>query len=379
MPAHVGPAARGMELLWRHRLDRPPGRGGLKIGLDHAERTIAWTGGWEPEPRVQLVDVNDGRVLHREPCAALGFEAGGSSIFVLDRGGRPPAAHADPRPVRLLAFDRRGDAIEVVEREWPGRCPFDGVSRDGAKYLIAESPALAAALPPADTRAGPTDPWWLVLRAWPGGEELARWDGRGWQPEWTTETVWRFASTDRRPHGEVEIVAMDGSWHRTVRVPPTLWGLNPVGPGVMRLGSNGVRLCSLYGPEFTVVPPTSRRIPHRDIAVVGDEVCVVLAGRPRCFRVDFAAGRVVQAPADALWLARGAERLWGSALFHPTRPLLVVRRRHGHHVTTTNGEPVCQVPDGRTPVAWISVDDSLIMLGGGSGDPAIERWLLPAN
>jgi hypothetical protein len=313
------------------------------------ERTIAWWGEWEPGPFVQVVDVATGRELHREICAALNVWAAGSGFFTLDQGWRRGGQRLD---MRLVAMLRDGDRVDVRSSE------------------VAESTSLLGVAPAGDRIAlfagGRTE-----LLTWPDRRVEMAWQGYSAGVDWEAGYRWALSSDGRL----LQLAALDGSWTRSLQVARRWYAVSSVGDGVLRAGSHGVRLFRPRGPVVTVLPPTSRTLWDVSVAGGGRSVRMVLGGKVRVFRVDLDEGRVLEAPADALHLARSPRYLPWHPVWHPTSDLVALIRRWPRTAVWSAGSGfACRLPDGSLPHAWLPARDALLASRWDGAATHLELW-----
>jgi hypothetical protein len=313
------------------------------------ERTIAWWGEWEPGPFVQVVDVASGRELHREVCAALNVWAAGSGFFTLDQGWRPGGRRLG---IRLVAMVRDGDRVDVSSSEVAGRTSLLGVAPTGDRLALF-----------TDGRS--------ELVTWPDRRLQMAWQGYSAGVDWDAGCVWALPSGGRR----LQLAALDGSWTHELPVARSRHTVRSVGDGVLRTGFHGVRLFRPRGPVVTVLPPTSRTLWDVSVAGGGRSVRMVLGGKVRVFRVDLDEGRVLEAPADTLHLARSPRYLPWHPVWHPTSDLVaLIRRWPRTAVWSATGGFVCRLPDGAIPHAWLADGARLLVSRAHGGTGHLELW-----
>jgi hypothetical protein len=356
-----------MDLVWSRALKARWAADRIRFAV--GEGTIGWWAWEPPPPRVVIIDGLTGVELHREVCAPLKLFPRATGFLTLDvgwRSGDGPAVA--PQLVAFMCVDGRVEVERLPVR--------DGTSLVGAEprtasYVLARN-NWAGPLPPTTRHA------WAELWAWGEREPLATWAPRH-RPgvDWDSGCIWGDIDPINRP-GELVLDAIDGSFSQPLRLPPRCLGVRAVGCGVLGLGHRGIHLFRPGGAALTVLPASPRAFECFQVSDRGRTVRTVLGGKPRRFTIDLDNHLVLDAPQDALRLARAPSRtqLIQDMAWHPTLDrLALVRHWPRCAVYTSDGEFLCQLPRHTRPRAWLAGPDALLAVRQQDEQTAmLELW-----
>jgi hypothetical protein len=322
------------------------GLGMARIAIDGESTLAVVAAGWEPVPRVLVVDLARGCLAEViEPVATISVFGAARSVLCHDTGWRS----GPPEDARLLEISAHG----VIARPLSRNCHAASVAPNGREVVLCMESSL-------------------TVHTWPGLEETHRFHGHCPAIDWETRTIvlratstggaraWSFSAPVAAP--------------RFVAAAPDEW-VYALGRGLLSPRWAGLTLISIdRGWRREFLPARRKEGEALSLDASATAVRFLLGGKPRVVRFERATGRILETPPTTERLAYKSE-----ALFHPSLDVGVYSKSRAQPSVDLRlaepGQPiVLRLGTGVRPIAWTPDGLTLLMVRGEGEGRELEAW-----
>jgi hypothetical protein len=320
--------------------------GWVRIAVDGESTLAVVAAGWEPVPRVLVVDLARGRLADVvEPVATSSVFGVAHGVLCHDTGWRSGGSEE----ARLLEFSAHGTIVRPLRRS----CIVTSVAPSGRELaLFAEGS--------------------LTLHTWPGLEETYRFQGHGAVVDWETRTlVLRASATNATQAWSLSAPIASP---RFVAAAPEEW-IEALGGGLLMPRWAGLTLISIdRGWRREIMPARRKEGGAFSLDASRTRVRFLLGGKPRVVRFDRRTGQLLEVPPLTERLARKSD-----ALFHPSLDVGVYSKSRAQPSVDLRlcapGQPIiARLGTGLSPIVWTPDGLTLLTVRGEGEGRELEAW-----
>jgi hypothetical protein len=322
------------------------GPGMVRIAVDGESTLAVVAAGWEPVPRVLVVDLARGRIAEvLEPVATISVFGAARSVLCHDTGWRPGRSG----DARLLEISTHGTIARPLSRG----CIVTSVAPGGREVVIFADGSV-------------------TVHAWPGLEETHLFHGHCAAVDWETKTLVLHAAATKAT--EAWSFSAPIAAARFVAVAPDEWAY-ALGGGLLIPRWAGLTLISIdRGWRRVILPARRKEADPFSLDASATRVRFLLGGKPRVVSFDRATGQILDAPPTAEHLARKSD-----TLFHPSLDVGVYSKSRAQPSVDLRlaepGQPiVVRLGTGLSPVAWTPDGLMLLTVRGEGETRELEAW-----
>jgi hypothetical protein len=330
---------------WRLPIDTlAPGM--VRIAVDGESTLAVVAAGWEPVPRVLVVDLVRGRLADVvEPVATISVFGAAQSVLCHDTGWRSGGSDE----ARLLEFSAHGTVVRPLRRT----CIVTSFAPSGREVVLFAEGSL-------------------TVHAWPSLEETHRFHGHQAVVDWETRTVVLRASATNAT--QAWSFSAPVAVERFVAAAPDEW-VDALGRGLLVPRWSGLTLISIdRGWRREIMPARRKEGDAFSLDASATHVRFLLGGKPRVVRFDRATGRILEVPPLTERLARKSD-----TLFHPSLDVGVYSKSRARPSIDLRlcapGQPiVARLGTGLQPIAWTPDGLTLLAVRGEGEGRELEAW-----